>query len=68
MKQLDKTQKNEPYWTFSSSFSEDLVAESRGLTPGQWRIESEDDKAQMIATYRSKQKMKNYEHDYHSRD
>lgn len=67
-KLLDDKQKNEPYWTFSNGLSEDLVAESRGLTPNQWRQENDEDKALMIATYRSKRKMKNYEMYHHSKD
>ncbi len=65
---LNEKQKKEPYWTYSVSLSEDLVAESRGLTPSQWRKEDEGDRAMMISTYRSKRKMSNYETHYHSRD
>lgn len=61
MKQINEKYKNDPYWTYSDDFAEDLVAESRGLTPAEWKEESESDKAKMMATYNSKRKMSNYE-------
>jgi len=38
------------------------------LTPKQWRQESDDDKAMMIATYRTERKMRNYEDDYQAEE
>ena len=64
LKELNDKYKDDPFWTYSSELTEDLVAKNRGLSPSQWKNEPKWSKIKMIATYRSERKMDSYRQFY----